>query len=160
MTNFNEYLQYDQETGIITWIKNPGKKIQVGQITGNLNLNGYLQIQFQGKNYKAHRVAWFLYHGKWPTNHIDHINGIRTDNRISNLRDVTRSENQLNQKGHRDKTYKYYTFNKRFNKWYVQKRINGKKTFFGCFNSEELCRQFIQSNIELFPSVKPFECKI
>jgi hypothetical protein len=147
--NFNEYLQYDPETGVITWIK-PRQKIQVNNIAGYIKPDGYLQIRFKGKNYYAHRVAWYLHYGVWPTNHIDHINGITNDNRISNLRDVTRSKNLLNQKRHREKTVKYYTYNKQSQLWKVQKRINGKKTFFGYFETEEKARQFIENNVHLF----------
>ena len=158
--NFHEYLQYDPETGVIIWIKKPCKKIQVGNIAGNLNSDGYIHIRFYGKSYQAHRLAWYLHYGKWPTNQIDHINGIRTGNRINNLRDVTRSENQNNRKGHREKTYKHYNYDKNKQKWKVQKRINGKKTFFGYFETEEKARQFIQDNIQLFPGAKPLESKI
>ena len=157
--NISEYLQYNPETGIITWIKKPSYKVQIGNIAGNLHSLGYLQMGFKGKYYKAHRLAWFLYYGSWPTNHIDHINGIKTDNRISNLRDVTRSENLLNCKGHREKTVKYYTYNKTKQVWIVQKRIEGKRTHLGCFDSEEKARQFIQSNIHLFPGAKPLNAK-
>jgi hypothetical protein len=160
MTNFNEYLQYDQETGIITWIKNRGSRKVIGQIAGCITKMGYLTIVFKGKYYYAHRLAWYLHYGAWPTNHIDHINGIKTDNKINNLKDVTRSENQLNCKGHREKTVKYYTFHKKHNKWYVRAQINSKQKQLGCFDSEKLALQFIQDNIELFPGAKPLESKI
>jgi hypothetical protein len=160
MTNFNEYLQYNQETGNIIWLKDKGTKKLIGQIAGNLNNNGYIQIKFDGKLYKAHRLAWYLHHGVWPQNEIDHINGIRNDNRINNLRDVTKNENLLNQKRHREKTVKYYYYDKNKQIWQVEKRINGKLKHFGCFDSKELALQFIQDNINLFPGAKPFECKI
>jgi hypothetical protein len=156
----NEYLQYNPETGEIIWIKKPSPKVYIGDIAGNLNSLGYLRMQFYGKKYLAHRLAWYLHYGVWPQNEIDHINGIKNDNRINNLRDVTRSENLLNLKSHREKTVKYYTFHKKNNKWQVQKHINGKYIHLGCFDSEELCRQFIQNNIHLFPGAKPLESKI
>ena len=160
--NFNEYLQYNPETGDIIWIQIKAKayRIKVGQIAGSIDSHGYLQIQFQGKKYKAHRVAWYLHYGVWPTNEIDHINGIKNDNRINNLRDVIRSKNQFNQKRHREKTVKYYYYDKRGQKWKVQTQINSKQKQLGLFDSEELCRQFIQDNIELFPGAKPLESKI
>lgn len=54
--------------------------------------------------FKAHRVAWAIYHGAWPEGHIDHINGCTSDNRIANLRDVTHAENMRNQKLRVDNT--------------------------------------------------------
>jgi hypothetical protein len=60
---------------------------------------------FKGKRYKEHILAWFFYHGSWPTGQIDHINGIKDDNRICNLRDVTQSKNMYNKKkAHKNST--------------------------------------------------------
>jgi hypothetical protein len=145
----NEYLQYDPETGVIIWIKPTSTKIKNGQVAGSKDAYGYLVIHVQGKNYKAHRLAWYLHYGKWPTNQIDHINGIRADNKISNLRNVTNQQNQLNRKGHRDKTYKYYTFHKRFNKWQVRATINNRRKHFGYFETEKKARQFVLDNVHL-----------
>jgi hypothetical protein len=158
--NISEYLQYNPETGDIIWIKKPNYKIQIGNIAGHARFGGYIQIKFNGKLYKAHRLAWYLHHGVWPQNDIDHINGIKNDNRISNLRDVTRSKNLLNQKRHREKTVKYYYYRKTEKIWQVGKRINGKLKHLGFFKTKELCRQFIQDNIHLFPGAKPLESKI
>jgi hypothetical protein len=151
----NEYLQYDPKTGDIIWLKKPSPKVYIGDIAGNLNSLGYLRIQFYGKSYYAHRLAWFLYYGNWPKNDIDHINGIKTDNRISNLRDVTKSENNYNRKGHREKTYKYYYFNKGHHVWEVKATINSKRKHLGYFETEELALQFIKNNIQLFLGAKP-----
>lgn len=145
-----DYFEYNPETGVIIWIKSTSRKIKIGQIAGTVNNTGYLRISYQGKLYQAHRLAWYLHYGAWPTNNIDHINGVKTDNRINNLRDATQSTNTLNKKGHRENTYKYYSFNKEKQKWVVQASINGKLTYFGRFKTKELARQFIQHNIELF----------
>lgn len=59
--------------------------------------SGYLAGKLGGRGYRAHRVIYALHHGKWPDGEIDHINGVRDDNRVSNLRDVTPSENMRNQ---------------------------------------------------------------
>jgi len=71
---------------------------KVGAPAGCLNKStGYLEIKINGTKYKAHRLAYLYYHGHWPENDIDHINGIKTDNREENLRDVSHYENMRNQ---------------------------------------------------------------
>lgn len=63
---------------------------------GSLDKDGYLIIKIKGKQFKAHRIVWFLCNGKFPIGVIDHINRVRTDNRIENLRDVSQAENVRN----------------------------------------------------------------
>lgn len=63
---------------------------------GHLDKDGYLIIKIKKKAYKAHRLVYAYFNGKFPAHEIDHINRIRTDNRIENLRDVTRAENVKN----------------------------------------------------------------
>jgi hypothetical protein len=69
------------------------RRIKAGDVAGTLHPTGYIHIRVDGKNYQEHRLAWLYVHGKFPDNCIDHINGIKDDNRISNLRDVTTQEN-------------------------------------------------------------------
>lgn len=71
----------------------------VGMNAGWANSKGYIDVNVDGKKFKAHRVAWLIENGslpEYPGFQIDHINGIRTDNRIENLRIVTSSENSKN----------------------------------------------------------------
>lgn len=89
-------LRYNPETGSFTRITVGTKPISLKP-----NSNGYLRIRVNGVLYKAHRLAWLHFHGEWPTQNIDHLNGDRTDNRISNLRDVSHRENQNNLRSHR-----------------------------------------------------------
>lgn len=58
--------------------------------------NGYYLVRINGNGFKAHRVLWALYYGEWPKEHLDHINGIKNDNRIVNLREVSYLENNKN----------------------------------------------------------------
>jgi hypothetical protein len=158
--NFNEYFQYNSETGVLIWMKSPAHKIKIGDVAGYADIHGYLKIQFNGKKYRVHRLAWYLHYEKWPTGEIDHINGIKTDNRINNLKDVTHTENMNNTKGHREKTYKYYYFNKKYQVWQVKVTIDSKMKHLGNFETEEKARQFIENNIHLFLGAKLLECKI
>lgn len=65
-------------------------------MAGTVEKNGYTVIKLAGKTYKAHRLAWLHVYGRWPVDQIDHINRVRTDNRLCNLREASRSENQIN----------------------------------------------------------------
>jgi hypothetical protein len=97
--DINEYLSYDSETGIVTWKNKPAIKarVKVGDETSSSTHNGYKRIKFKGCEYRAHRICWFLHYGEDPGDmQIDHINGVRDDNRICNLRLVTNQQNQQN----------------------------------------------------------------
>ena len=89
---------YCPNSGLIRWKIDHTRGIKVGDVAGNKNGKGYLRFQFQGKFYQAHRVAWLLYYGQYPSQWIDHINGDPTDNRICNLRQATPSQNALNRR--------------------------------------------------------------
>ena len=96
-------LDYNPETGELRWKYRPEATGQwngkwVGKIAGTHNVNGYIVIQISGRIYCAHRLAWLVHHGEWPAHHIDHINGIRDDNRMANLRDATNQLIQQNRK--------------------------------------------------------------
>jgi hypothetical protein len=91
-----EYLDYDPETGVLRWKKSLGQRARVGQITGSTNGRGYSQLQFNKTNLAAHRVAFALYYGRWPTPCCDHINCVKTDNRIVNLRECSAIANAHN----------------------------------------------------------------
>lgn len=95
-----DLLNYSPLTGEFHWAKSPSKygSVRAGDRAGTDNGNGYLRIFVGGVLYHAHRLAWFHFYGEWPKEHIDHINGKRFDNRISNLRDVARSVNLQNRR--------------------------------------------------------------
>lgn len=88
-----EILNYNPETGIFTWRSRKGRK---GARAGSVNNHGYVRIGLDGKQYQAHRLAWLYVHG-WIPEFLDHINCIRHDNRIANLRPATKRENGRNQ---------------------------------------------------------------
>lgn len=84
-----EVLDYNPTTGEFHWKvdrKGPGAK--VGRLAGSSHKSGYWRIKIDGVYYRAHRLAWLHVNGAWPSREIDHINGVRGDNRIANLRDV------------------------------------------------------------------------
>jgi hypothetical protein len=92
-----EHVQYDRETGVFTRVKtHPKRKYVAGSVTGVARPDGYLQVMIDGKLYLAHRLAWLYEHGNLPSGYIDHINGVKSDNRICNLRDVSQTVNLQN----------------------------------------------------------------
>jgi hypothetical protein len=89
-------LNYNQDTGVFTCKIYRGGLAKVGDIAGKVESYGHRRIKVNGKLYLAHRLAWFYVYGVWPTNDLDHINRIRDDNRLANLREATQAENSQN----------------------------------------------------------------
>lgn len=94
-----EMLSYDPVSGGFTWRCSPSHNAPVGSCAGCLSPTGYRIIRFKDVGgVHAHRLAWLIFHGAWPEDQIDHINGIKDDNRIANLRDVSPAKNQQNRR--------------------------------------------------------------
>ena len=91
-------LHYDPESGEFIWRVDRRGNVHAGSVAGYLHPYGYIHIGVNGKYYKAHRLAWLYIHGKWPKEEIDHINHIRDDNRIVNLREASHEINGRNRK--------------------------------------------------------------
>ena len=121
---------YNKETGHIV---NP-----LGKNVTSTNSLGYVVCYVSQKSktvvIRCHRFAWFLYYGKLPQNHIDHIDRDKTNNKITNLRDVTNQQNSFNQKA-----VGYY-WRERRNHYEARITVNGKKIHLGCFKTEEDAR--------------------
>lgn len=81
-------IHYDPATGGFTARVRLAQRVAAGQSVGSINPRGYVVLSIGGKQYLGHRVAWFIHHGVWPGMEIDHINGVRHDNRIANLREA------------------------------------------------------------------------
>lgn len=104
----NSVLEYCPETGVLTWKHRPENHFKClgvfkawntrfsGKPAGSPNGSGYRQVNLDGKVYLAHRVIWTMVHGDLGPNDIDHINGDRSDNRLENIRSVSRTLNLRN----------------------------------------------------------------
>ena len=97
-----ELFDYDPDTGLLTWKVRPGacSKVKIGDVAGSPHKDGYIRVTYKRKMYMGHRLAWLLTTKAWPLNQIDHINGIPDDNRLRNLREATRGENDQNRKSY------------------------------------------------------------
>jgi hypothetical protein len=136
-----ERLTYLPETGEFFYNKDVSCRMKKGFIAGYKNKNGYIVIGIKGKIFQAHRLAWLFVFGVFPDKEIDHINGIKTDNRISNLRNVSKIVNLQNIK----KAFKHnlssgllgVSLVKKSGKYKSRININGKTKHLGCFDTAE-----------------------
>lgn len=141
-----QLLDYDPETGLFRW-KNPTSvRVKVGDVADTLNSEGYLRVGIDGKRYRAHRLAHLYMTGEFPENDVDHINGIRTDNRWSNLRPATRSQNLMNhpRKSNNTSGVKGVYWYERDGKWEVSITVSYKRYYLGRFDTlaeAAACRQ-------------------
>jgi hypothetical protein len=120
-------LNYDPETGIFT--------NKTGSVLG-CNCNKYIYVGCNGKQHYAHRLAWLYMYGYWPKV-VDHINNNTKDNRISNLREATLSQNQHNSIMPKNNTsgVKGVYFHKASQKWMARVSINYKCIYLGLFDN-------------------------
>lgn len=135
-------LSYDEEIGLIFWKINKNSRARKGAVAGCLALDGYWQIRIDSATHRAHRIAWALHYGKFPELLVDHINGVRHDNRISNLRLCDHYGNSRN-KGvsKRSKSgVKGVYWNKQLGKWHAQIEACGLQRHLGFFTDIEEAR--------------------
>lgn len=131
-----QFLFHDEKSGEVRW-KVKRKNGNPGTRAGRIDSYGYLVVGLGNKQYKAHRIAWLLNFGEWPNQAIDHIDGDKTNNRISNLRLANPSENMFNHKVSRANKsgVKGVCWNKRAKKWKASLRIGrGERLHIGYFN--------------------------
>ena len=135
-SELKQKLHYSPETEIFTrFISNNELKI----IKNLANSKGYIEIRINGIKYKSHRLAWLYVYGNFPNKSLDHINGIKTDNRIKNLREANQSENLKNIGIGKNNTsgIKGASFDKNSGKWKSQGCLNYKKVHIGLYESAE-----------------------
>lgn len=128
-----ERLSYNPDTGVFTWVKHKYKKKPLS-VAGNLDKSGYVRIHICGKKIAAHRLAWFFVHGEWPKEDVDHINEIKNDNRISNLRLATRSQNCMNRGNKKTKGAYFYP---NYGNYVAKIMKEGVSTHLGYFDTFE-----------------------
>jgi hypothetical protein len=92
----DEILSYDPNTGYLKWKIKPSSKVEKGDTAGTYDSHGYIQIGCRNRVYRAHRLAWLLAYGEYPSKGIDHHNGVRDDNRLFNLREANQAQNNCN----------------------------------------------------------------
>lgn len=140
VARLREVLHYEPDTGFFTR-KSSRRTDRIGTKAYTAHTNGYSRFSIDNKKHYAHRLAWLYVNGKWPCGDIDHINHDKTDNRISNLRDVPRSVNNENQvKARTDNNSSKIlgvSWHKKAQKWVASIQTDGRPKHLGLFVSKE-----------------------
>lgn len=133
--------RYDPHTGKLFWRVKVAQCIHVGDESGSIHkATKYRKIKINHDSHQAHRIIWLIVYGSFPDFDIDHINGIRSDNRLINLRAVTRSENCRNRGMQSNNTSGIMgvSWCKRSNQWLASIYVNGTNKHIGYFDDLEL----------------------
>jgi hypothetical protein len=148
-----ELLSYDPETGIFTNLTQRSKKIKIGNVAGCTDELGYKKIVLDGFIYRGHQLAWLYMNGKLPITSLDHINEIKNDNRICNLREITKSGNAQNilaSQANNKSGFKGVCLNKNSGKYRSTININGKQISLGeHITPEEASEAYLKAKREL-----------
>lgn len=135
-TELQNLFSYNEVTGELVW-KNPiSTKFRKGDIAGSKRADGYIQIKLSGRMYLAHRIAWLYAYGS-EVECIDHINHDRADNRLSNLRAATKSQNGANRKKCVSNTTGYKGVTRKGTKFTAALIYQGKRQNMGYFDTPE-----------------------
>lgn len=135
-SRLQELLYYNPHSGDFVWRVSAGS-VCAGTVAVGKNADGYTVIQVDGCKYGAHRLAWLYVHGVWPTE-IDHINCVREDNSLDNLRVVSREENMQNKtKAHKNSKLGVLGVSRWGNKYRASIKAAGKRYDLGLHNTIE-----------------------
>ena len=143
---FRQVLHYDRLTGVFTWKHRDGihrswNTKYAGKVAGSVDADGYWIIRLDSRTYKAHRVAWVYENGGdiHEDVEIDHRNGDRMNNSISNLRVANDAQNAANAKVRIDNKSgaKGVSWHRRIGKWQAQINECGKRRSLGYYDTVE-----------------------
>lgn len=137
-----ELFEYDPNTGEFTH-RIARRRVRPGLKAGSSHCAGYIEIGVDCKSYLAHRLAWLYVTGEWPRYMIDHIDGDRSNNRFSNLRDVPEGINRQNLKRARSdkKSCKLLGVFKSKGRWSAGLWLNGRYIHLGTHDTPELAHE-------------------
>jgi hypothetical protein len=132
---------FDLSTGIVTNRISTGRA-KAGDVAGTVDQDGYLYVMIKGRNYRLHRVIFFVANGRWPSGDIDHVNGDVADNRPENIREATRSQNLQNRSsvGKGASRYLGVSFDKTRGKFVARICADGRKRHLGYHDNESAAR--------------------
>ena len=146
-----ECFSYSPETGVLTWRERPREHFKndgawrycnnrlAGSSAGSITPKGYISIHVAGCRYLAHRLVWALYYGKEPKAQIDHVDQVKSNNALCNLREATNTENQKNTSLRKNSSSGTtgVTWYRSTRKWLAKISSNGKRIHLGYFNDKK-----------------------
>lgn len=139
------FLHYDPETGVFTH-RTTNRNARAGAVAGSQKNTGYIVVGVLGHDVLGHRLAWFYVHGVWPAVQVDHINRVRSDNRIDNLRLATQVENLQNTTVGKGNTSGHKGVHAYQGKWVAQISHNKKRHYLGFFaDVEDAARAYAEA---------------
>lgn len=130
-----QLLRYEASTGVFTMLVARGRK-PAGTEAGYVNNEGYRQIAIDGRWFLAHRLAWFYMSGTWPCAEIDHINRNPSDNRLENLRECSRSQNEANSRRAVNRSG-FRGVSELRGKWQATIKKDGRTVYLGRFSTPQ-----------------------
>lgn len=132
----SELLSYEPESGVFRWKMDRRGGLKSGEVAGTPDATGYRQIKVKGVRYLAHRLAFLLMEGNWPSGQIDHKNGAKDDNRFENLRDVSSALNcQNKRKANKASTTGLLGVSPFKGRYMAQITVDGQKRHLGTYDS-------------------------
>ena len=126
---------YDAESGRLLWRNGNGRNVKPWQEAKAPNGHGYYTAKIKGKSYLAHRLAWLYVHGSLPDGDLDHKNRVRNDNRLCNLRQVSRTDNcqNISLPSHNKSGHIGVSWIKSHQSWTVYIKVDKKNKWLGYF---------------------------
>lgn len=130
------HLDFSEATGEFHWKRPTSNRVKVGYAAGCTGSHGYIWITLCGCKCSAHQLAWIVSRNSAPPKLIDHVNGVKSDNRPSNLRAATFSENAANSRAHKDSKSGIKGIHRHYDgRWRAQIRVGNKRVHLGCFDT-------------------------
>lgn len=149
-------LDYDPETGALRWKRHMSTRARAGDEAGVIQQGKYRRVGICGRYYMAHRLAWLIVTGEWPIHEIDHRNGAKADNRWSNLRAATTTENKRNTLHRNQSGLVGAAYHSGKGMYRASIRVEGERKFLGWFDTAEAAHSaYVQASKAMHGEFSP-----
>jgi hypothetical protein len=153
LPDFDPSEMFSYRNGNLFW-KSGGRGRTIGKKIGSLLPNGYVFVQIKGRYFMVHRLIYLMHHKTWPE-YIDHIDCNKSNNKIENLREITKSLNALNVKVNKKNNSSGFNgvyWSNRSKKWIAQVSRNHKTKYIGGFDTPVKAAEEIQKYLSTKPT--------